>query len=169
MQPTMQPRSIAETRVQLSQFMRLEHANSVGNVHGGEIMKFVDEVGALAAMRHAHHVVVTVAVDSMVFMEPIYVGYVVTAEAELTYVGKTSIEVHVTVSKENPLTGERKQTNSAYLVYVAIDNEGHPQPVPPLVANSPEEQAIMEAAEERQAMRKRHRDEERAKADRKAV
>jgi uncharacterized protein (TIGR00369 family) len=153
-------RTIAESRVTLSQFMRLEHANSVGNVHGGEIMKMVDEAGALAAMRHAHSFVVTVAMDSMVFMEPIYVGNLVTVEAELVYAGRTSIEVRCRVTKENPLTGERKLTNSAYVMYVALDAHGHPQPVPRLVATTPEEQTLMDEATRRQAERKRQRESE---------
>ncbi|HVO42018.1 MAG TPA: acyl-CoA thioesterase, partial [Aggregatilineales bacterium] len=122
--------TIVQTRVQLSQFMSVVNANVLGNIHGGEIMKLVDEAGALAAMRHARNVVVTVAMDSMSFMEPIHVGDVVIVEAELTYVGTTSMEAHVRVTCEHPLTGERKLTNSAYLVYVAIDRAGRPIPVP---------------------------------------
>src|SRR5579859_1492028 len=143
--------TIAQTRVQLSQLMNITHANSQGNVHGGEIMKLVDEAGALAAIRHARSLVVTVSMDSMTFMEPIYVGNVVTLDAELTSVGNTSMEVCVEVIAENALTGARTTTNSAYLVYVAIDNQGHPQPVAPLIAETDEEREMMEAGHERQA------------------
>src|SRR5512143_4116879 len=82
-------RTVAASRVRLSQLMSPMHANAQGNVHGGEIMKLADEAGALAAMRHARSQVVTVVMDSMTFMEPIYVGNVVTLEAEVTYVGTT--------------------------------------------------------------------------------
>jgi len=153
-------KTIAESRVRLSQFMHIDQANAVGNVHGGEIVKLVDEAGALAAIRHARSLVVTVAIDSMTFMEPIYVGNVVTLDAELTYVGNTSMEVRVEVIAENALTGARTTTNSAYLVYVAIDNQGRPQRVPPLIAETDDEREMMEAARERQAYRKQQRQRE---------
>lgn len=150
-------RTVAESRVQLVQFMRLEHANALGNVHGGEIMKLVDEAGALAAMRHARTVVVTVTMDSMTFTEPIRIGAVLTVSAELTYVGNTSMEAQVQVTAENPITGERKHTNTAYLVYVALDAAGRPKRVPPLIATTDEERARLAEGEARQAERKRRR------------
>jgi uncharacterized protein (TIGR00369 family) len=153
-------KTIAESRVRLSQFMKPEHANVQGNVHGGEITKLADEAGALVAMRHAGSLVVTVAIDSMTFMEPIYVGNVVTLEAELTYVGSSSMEVRVEVIAENPLSGAKTTTNVAYLVYVAIDSQGHPRPVPPLIATNDEERALMEEARERQEYRKQRRQRE---------
>jgi acyl-CoA hydrolase len=157
---TLVGKPVSESRVMLSQFMNIEQANSQGNVHGGWIMKLVDEAGALAAMRHARSHVVTVAMDSMTFMEPIYVGNLVTLEAALTYVGTTSMEARVTVIAENPLTGNKSHTNRAYLVYVAIDPHGHPQPVPPLIAETDEELAQMAQARERQAYRKQQRERE---------
>ncbi len=155
--PTEMGRTVAESRVQLVQFMRLEHANALGNVHGGEIMKLVDEAGALAAMRHARTVVVTVAMDSMTFTEPIRIGAVLTVSAELTYVGSTSMEAQVEVIAENPITGERKHTNTAYLVYVALDEAGRPKRVPPLIATTEEERTRLAAGAARQAERKRRR------------
>jgi uncharacterized protein (TIGR00369 family) len=162
----MQGKTMAESHVRLSQFMSPQHANAQGNVHGGEIMKLADEAGALAAMRHARSHVVTVAMDSMTFMEPIYVGNVVTLEAEVTYVGRTSMETRVVVIAENPLTGVATTTNIAYLVYVALDSQGRPQPVPPLRATNDEERAHMEEARERQEYRKlqRAREKQRRKA-----
>ena len=153
-------KTIAESRVMLSQFMNIDHANAQGNVHGGSIMKLADEAGALAAMRHARCNVVTVVMDSMTFMEPIYVGNVVTLRAELTYVGTTSMEARVEVTAENPLTGNTTTTNTAYLVYVAIDHHGRPQPVPPLIAKTEEERARMQEAQERQQYRKQQRQRE---------
>src|SRR5579863_6887606 len=97
----LEPKTPAGSRVRLSVVMNPEHANALGNVHGGVIMKLVDEAGALAAMRHARSIVVTVAIDSMTFMEPVYVGNLVTVDAEITYVGRTSIETRVTVSAED--------------------------------------------------------------------
>ncbi len=148
------PKCVSESRVILSALVNPEHANPLGNVHGGFIMKLVDEAGALAAMRHARSPVVTVAIDSMTFDEPIYVGNLVTLTAELTYTGRTSMEVRCSVAAEDPLTGSRIHTNLAYLVYVAIDSQGHPQPVPPLCTETPEQAARFEQAKERQAERK---------------
>lgn len=141
------------SRVNLSQLMQPEHANHHGNVHGGWIMKLVDEAGALACMRHAQTRVVTVAVDSLVFREPIKIGDVVTFTAEVTHTGRTSMEAEVQVVAENPITGERTHTNTAYLVYVALDDDNHPTAVPPLVAETEEDKNRFEQAKQRQQRR----------------
>lgn len=159
---TLAPKCVAESRVTLSTMMNPEHANALGNVHGGVIMKLVDEAGGFAAMRHARSPAVTVAIDSMTFDEPIFVGNIVTLIAELTYAGRTSMEVRVTVSAEDPMTGSRIDTNVAYLVYVAIDGHGRPRPVPPLCLETPEEQLRFEQAKERQTDRKRRHQREQA-------
>lgn len=152
-------KTVAESRVTLGLMMGPEHANALGNVHGGVVVKFVDEAGALAAMRHARSPVVTVAIDSMTFLEPVYVGNMVWFNAELTYAGRTSMEARVEVIAEDPITGQRIHTNLAYLVYVAIDQESRrPRLVPPLIPETEEERRRMVLAEQRQAERKRRRD-----------
>ena len=134
-----------------------QEANTLGNVHGGVIMKMVDEAGALVALRHAANLVVTVAIDSMTFIEPILVGHLVMCNAELTYVGRTSMEVRVEVVTENPLHGNPKTTNTAYLVYVAIDANGRPIEVPEIEFETPEERVRADRAAQRQAYRKQQR------------
>lgn len=141
------------SRITISQLMHPEHANLLGNVHGGWIMKLVDEAGALACMRHAQKKVVTVAIDSMTFREPIRIGDLIILNAEVTYTGRTSMEAEVQVLAENPVTGERTHTNTAWLVYVALDDDGNPTPVPPLMAESVEEKRKMADALERQERR----------------
>ena len=141
------------SRVTLSQLMHPEHANLLGNVHGGWIMKLVDEAGALACMRHAQKKVVTVAIDSMTFRQPIKIGDLVILNAEVTYTGHTSMEAEVRVVAENPITGEQTHTNTAYLVYVALDDEGKPTTVPELIVETDEEKARMAQALKRQAHR----------------
>lgn len=148
-----QSKTISASRIQLAQLMHLEHANLLGNVHGGWIMKLVDEAGALACMRHAQCKVVTVAIDSMTFRNPIRIGDLVTLNAEVSYTGRTSMETEVKVTAENPITGERTITNTAYLVYVALDDSGKPQPVPQLIAETEEHKQRMEQAKARQAYR----------------
>jgi acyl-CoA hydrolase len=148
---------ISDSRVILSALMGPQDANSQGNVHGGIIMKMVDEAGALVAMRHARIPVVTVAVDSMTFVEPIYVGDLVLCSAELTYAGRTSMEVRAEVTAENPLNGISRVTNIAYLVYVALDSTGRPTPVPGLEYETELAQTRAREAQERQEFRKRQR------------
>lgn len=152
------PKTIPESAFTLSSLMGPQDANALGNVHGGVIMKMVDEAGALVAMRHANHPVVTVVVDSMTFMEPIRVGALVQCRAVLTYVGRTSMEVRVEVVAENPMTGEAHISNTAYLVYVALDDTGRPTAVPAIQFLTLEEVTRAEAARERQAYRKRQRE-----------
>ncbi|HSK65572.1 MAG TPA: acyl-CoA thioesterase [Anaerolineales bacterium] len=144
---------VSTSRITLAQLMHLEHANLLGNVHGGWIMKLMDEAGALACMRHAQRKVVTVAMDSMDFRQPILIGDLVILTAEVTYVGRTSMEVEVQVIAENPVTGERTHTNTAYLVYVALDDEGRPTLVPGLTVETEAQQRRMEEAKERQERR----------------
>ena len=112
MTESLTPKSIRASRVTLSQLMHPEHANLLGNVHGGWIMKLADEAGALSCMRHAHRKVVTVAIDSMTFRQPIKLGDLVILNSEVTYTGRTSMEATVQVVAENPITGERTHTNT---------------------------------------------------------
>jgi len=146
-------KKVSESRVVLAQLMQPMHANHHGNVHGGEIMRLMDETGALACIRHAGRRVVTVAVDRMTFQQPIHLGDLVTLAAEVSYVGRTSLEAEVLVSAENPITGECVYTNTAYLVYVALDEEGNPAPVPPLIPEDEEQRRRMEAGQARQKYR----------------
>ena len=146
-------KTVQASRINIAQLMQPEHANNMGNVHGGWIMKLVDEVGALVCMRHAQRRAVTVAIDSMVFHKPIKIGDLVILSGELTFVGRSSMEVEVKVQAENPYSGERMQTNTAYLVYVALDENGKPTRVPALFMETEEEKNKFEEAKQRQAKR----------------
>lgn len=148
-----EPKPMRLSRIQLAQMMQPEHANSQGNVHGGWIMKLVDEAGALASTRHSGHRTVTVAIDRMMFREPIHIGDLVILNSVVTYAGHTSMEVEVDVVAEDPISGKQMHTNTAYLVYVAIDENGKPTPIPPLLAETAEEQARIDAARRRQQRR----------------
>jgi acyl-CoA hydrolase len=143
----------SDSEVSLSQQMMPSDANPLGNVHGGYIMKLVDEAGGLAAMRHARRPVVTVALDSMSFLSPVRVGHLLTLRARVNWVGKSSIEVGVRVEAENPVTGELVHTNSAFAVFVALDDNGRPIPVPPLILETEEERRRWLEGEERQELR----------------
>ncbi len=153
-------KTVGESRVNLAQLMQPEHANNHGNVHGGWIMKLIDEAGALACMRHAQRRVVTVAVDQMMFRQPIRIGDLVTLTAEVSYAGRTSLEARVEVIAENPVTGEYVHTNTAYCVYVALDNDGKPTQVPPLIPETDIHRQRMERAKQRQAYRLSRREDD---------
>lgn len=149
----MTPKPVSASRVTLALLMQPMDANHHGNVHGGVIMRLMDEAGGSAAMRHAGRPVVTVVVDQVLFREPIHIGDLVTFTASLTYVGRTSLETRIEVTAQNLLTGERTHTNTAYFVYVALDEAGHPTPVPPLQPETDDEHAQWAAAQERQRYR----------------
>ena len=160
-----EPKHISDSQTEISQLMQLTDANPIGNVQGGVIMRLVDEVGGIAAARHVGRPVVTVAVDSMTFYSPIYVGNLVTLKASLNYVGRTSMEVGVRVEAMDVLTGDVTHTNSAYLVYVALDENLQPVEVPPLVATTADEERRMEDGRQRQMERLQKRRAEQGSQD----
>ena len=149
----MKPKRVADSQVTISRLMEPGDANLLGNVHGGVLMKLVDEVGGIAAARHAQRPVVTVVIDSVTFISPIRVGDLVVLTATLTWVGRTSVEAKVHVEAENILTGHRVHTNSAYIVYVALNENGRPTEVPRLIAETEEQRQRMIEADVRQAQR----------------
>lgn len=140
------PRPMSASKSILSQLMLPNDANPMGNVHGGSIMKMVDIATAIAAMRHCGRQVVTVALDHMSFMEPVYIGDLVTITSQVEYVGRTSMLVRAQVEAENPASGRKVHTSSCVLTFVALGEDGHPVPVPPLQADTPEEKERLEAA-----------------------
>jgi acyl-CoA hydrolase len=149
-------RSPAESEVVLAQLMLPDDANPAGDVHGGVIMKLVDNAAGIVATRHARSRAVTVAMDSMTFEAPVHIGDLVELVARLTWTGRTSMEIEVVVEAENVLTGARRRTSTAYLVYVALDEVGKPRPVPPLKMETEEERIRWAAAERRRAARLAH-------------
>lgn len=147
------PRAPQQSEVVLNQLMLIGDANPHGNVHGGVLMKMMDEAGAICAMRHARANCVTVAVDSMEFHSPVHVGELVRCRARVTWVGRTSIEVEVHVDAEDAVQGRLTYTNSAYLVYVAIDSAGKPLGVPPLQLETEADHRAWKEAEARRQNR----------------
>ncbi|MCA9647087.1 MAG: acyl-CoA thioesterase [Polyangiaceae bacterium] len=141
------------SQVSVQQLMLPEHANAWGKVHGGLIMKLVDESGGICAMRHAQRPCVTVAIDSMTFQSAVEVGEVLCCEAYINFISRSAIEVTVHVNAEDPIRGEVTHTNTAHLVYVAIDDEGKPTEVPPLLLETDEDHHRWEAGKRRQQER----------------
>jgi acyl-CoA hydrolase len=139
--------------------MGLQDANAAGNVHGGTIMKMVDEVAGVAAVRHCGTRVVTAALDRMTFTQPVYVGQLVTVKATVNAAWRTSMEVGVRVESENVRTGEVTHTSTAYVTMVALTDEGEPTPVPGVEAESADEKRRQREAQLRRDNRLRERDE----------
>jgi acyl-CoA hydrolase len=133
--------------------MSILDANSAGNIHGGTVMKLVDEAAGLSAIKHSRSRVVTAAMDRMTFLVPIHVGELVTFSASVNAVWRTSMEVGVRVETENPRTDERRHASTAYLTMVAVDDQGNPARVPPLAVSTPDELRRMREAELRRANR----------------
>jgi acyl-CoA hydrolase len=137
----------------IAEVMMPHMANGLGNVHGGVLLGMMDRVAAVSAIRHAKRICVTVSVDRVHFREPIHLGELVTMHASVNYAHRTSMEVGVRVEAENLLTGVTRHTNSSYFTYVAIDENGQPVPVPPVVAETEDERRRFRAAETRRAQR----------------
>jgi len=135
----MKGKPVRDSRVTMAVVMNPEDANPAGNVHGGVVMKYVDTAAGVAAIRHARKIAVTASIDQLDFHNPVFIGNLLTLKASVNMVGKTSLEVGVRVEAENPLTGEVRHTASAYLTFVAIDEQGKPSPVPPLICETEEE------------------------------
>src|SRR5213593_2955131 len=149
----MQGRHPRESEAMIAELMMPQHANIMGNVFGGVLLAMVDRVAAVAAIRHARRPAVTVSVDKVDFREPIRVGELVTAMAQVNFTGRTSMEVGVKVIAENVLTGERRHTNSCYITYVALDENGRPTEVDPIVPATPDEKRRYDRAAKRRAKR----------------
>src|SRR5277367_4280025 len=135
----MDARSAADSRGTLAHWMGPLDANGAGFVHGGTVMKLCDEAAGLAAIKHCRNRIVTASMDRMTFRVPIHVGELVTFQAAVNAVWHTSMEVGVRVDTEDPRTGERRHSNSAYLTMVAVDEQGRPVRVPPLLTSTDEE------------------------------
>lgn len=133
--------------------VRPQHTNARGTAFGGEVMAWVDTVAATSAMRHCGKAVVTASIDSLHFLAPIGLGWVACLDARVNYASRTSCEVGVKVTAYNPITNEQHHTASAYLTFVALDSNGRPTPVPPIVPETDEDRIRFASAEHRRTAR----------------
>ena len=116
-------------------------------------MRLIDEVASIVAFKHARKNVVTASIDRMDFLAPVYIGDLLRLNASINYVHKTSMEIGVRVEAENPLTGDVRHTGTCFLTIVALDKNGRPSPVPPLVPETEEDKRRWEEAEARRSLR----------------
>jgi acyl-CoA hydrolase len=149
----MEPKPVRHSIAILIRWMGITDANIAGLVHGGTVMKLCDEAAAIAASKHSRRRVVTAGVDRLTFLHPVRVGELLSCKAQVNAVWRTSMEVGVRVEAENPLTEEARHTSTAYLTMVALDDEGRPTAVPPLLAESESEHRRMREAELRRKNR----------------
>ncbi|WP_435097584.1 acyl-CoA thioesterase [Halarchaeum sp. P4] len=138
--------TVEETYIENRNRVQPNHANNYETVHGGNVMKWMDEVGAMSAMRHAGETCVTASIDHMDFMRPVPVGDIVVIKAYVYDVGRTSVKVRLQAFGENPRSGELKQTTESYFVFVAVDQDGHPTEVPDLDVETERDEKLLEAA-----------------------
>ncbi|MBW3582698.1 MAG: acyl-CoA thioesterase [Euryarchaeota archaeon] len=144
---------ITKTRVTQSRLMLPTDANIHGNVHGGMIVKYIDELGGIITARHAKANTVTASIDRMHFYKPVYIGNLLILKGAINYVGRKSMEVGVKVFAEDLTSGSVVHTGSCYSTFVALDRSGNTVPVPPIVPETPEEKHWYEGAKARRQRR----------------
>ncbi len=149
----MEGKRVRESAVVLAHIMSPQSANLAGNVHGGVIMKHIDDAASVVAVRHARTNVVTASIDRIDFYSPVFVGNILKLSASVNYVGKTSMEVGVRIETEDLMSGEVRHTASAYLTFVALDEKGVPLALPPLLLESEDEKRRNQEARQRRTMR----------------
>ncbi|MHC4548496.1 MAG: acyl-CoA thioesterase [Planctomycetota bacterium] len=153
----MQPRTVAESRVLMTELVMPNDTNALGNCMGGRVMHLIDIAAAIAARRHARATCVTAAIDEIVFHEPVPMGSVLVLMASVNLASRTSMEVGVRVEMETVEAAARRHCATAYLTFVALDKKGRPTPVPPLQPETDADRRRQEAAAARRAQRLRRR------------
>ncbi|WP_232699270.1 acyl-CoA thioesterase [Brevibacillus daliensis] len=153
----LQPKTVKESKTVKAVLVLPSDTNHHGTVFGGTVMSYMDEVSAIAAMRHSRCHVVTASVDSVDFIAPAKMGYSICIEAFVTSTGRTSVEVFVKIISENLLTGDRQLTATSFVTFVALDENGKPTEVPQVIPETEEEIFLHQTAEQRRTMRKERR------------
>ena len=150
---SLNPKTVAYSRVTMSHMMLPQDANPAGIVHGGVVMHHIDDAAGVVALRHTRGNVVTASIDRLDFHNPAFIGNLLSLKASLNLVGTTSMEVGVRVETEDLKTGQIRHTASAYLTFVALDENFRPQPVPPLVLETDEDRRRNRQARSRRRVR----------------
>ncbi len=149
----MNEKTVTDSRVIVSQVMQPADANPAGNVHGGTIMKLIDNAAGVVAFRHSRCNSVTASVDQIDFHYPAFIGDLLLVKACLNLVGKTSMEIGARVESENLLTGETRHIASAYLTFVSLDDNLKPVRVPGLIFETEKEKRRNQDAQARRKIR----------------
>src|SRR3990167_6818999 len=149
----MQPKPVSFSAAEFNHLVLPPDTNALGTIFGGRIMEWVDLAASIVAMRHCRTVAVTASMDALNFISPIKLGEIVILKASVNFTHKTSMEIGVRIESENPKTGVRSHTATAYTTFVALDDKGHPTEVPPLICETPEQKRHFEEAKKRREER----------------
>ena len=144
---------VQDSKIEVIQFMTQADANIAGNVHGGAIMKLIDNTAGIVAMRHCGTNAVTASLDRLDFHSPVFIGDILHVKACINLVGRTSMEVGVRVEAENYREGCLRHTASAYLTFISLDEHGKPTPAPPINIVTEDDRRRNEEAMERRRIR----------------
>jgi len=147
-------RTVRHSALTMAQLMLPAQANPAGFVHGGELMKLMDNAAGVTAGRHSNSYVVTAQVNDIRFLQPVRVGSLVLVYAKITFVGRTSMEIQIEIQTEDLFTGKRIKALTSYYTMVAVDDEGRPKSVPPLIVYTEEEEKLFKEGMQRYNARK---------------
>ncbi len=153
----MDGKKVNESAVFLSMVMQRQDANLAGNVHGGVIMKHIDNAAGVTCVKHAKTNIVTASIDRLSFHHPVLIGDMLTLSSSINMTGKSSMEVGVRVESENLLSGRKHHIASAYLTLVALNQNGKPTDVPPIIPETDDERRRNQEALDRKEVRKLER------------
>jgi len=153
-----QMKKVSDSLTEQQYLIRPTYINHYGRLFGGQLLYWIDELAGIVAIRHSGAIVTTAAIDNLQFQAPAYEGDMIVLQGQVTYVGRSSMEIRVDTYRE-ALDGTRVMINRAYIDMVAIDSEGKPIEVPGLIVETPEQQAEYDAAKKRKALRKQRRQE----------
>ncbi|KAB2837087.1 acyl-CoA thioesterase [bacterium] len=145
----MDPKPVSRSSAEFTHLVLPSDTNALGTIFGGRIMEWTDIAAAVVASRHCRKVAVTASMDALHFISPIRLGDIVILKAAVNFTATTSMEIGVRIESENPLTGERRHTASAYLTFVALDDAGRPTAVPTVAPETPEEKRRFQEGQKR--------------------
>ena len=158
-------KKVRDSSITVVQQMSQQDANLAGNVHGGTIMKLIDNTAGIVAVRHTGRQTVTASIDRLDFHSPVFIGDLLRVAASINFIGKTSMEIGVRIEAENVYTGEIRHTASAYLTYVSLDTQGKPVLVPPIAFETDDECRRKNEALERRKRRLAEKELEKTRKD----
>lgn len=146
-------KAVSESAAEFQHLVLPPDINAMGTIFGGRIMEWIDKGAAIVAMRHCRCIAVTASMDALNFYSPVYLGDIVVLKVSINFVHRSSMEIGVRVEAENPKTGLRRHTSSAYLTFVALDDNQKPTSIPELVLNTPEARRRFEEGKKRREVR----------------
>ena len=159
MTQALEAKPVRDSRVAMTEIVLPGHTNALGTIFGGQLMAWIDIAGSIASARHARGVCVTASIDALHFVAPVKLGQHVCIRASINYTGRTSMEIGARLESEDPRSGVILHVATAYMTFVAIDEQGRPRPIPAIIPETAEEKRRYQDAELRRAARLRLKDE----------